>query len=313
MAKIGIVTFHSALNYGAVLQCLSTVEWLRSQGHQPFVLDYRPAAMRFHPFRWDAGRWQAEGLPYLLKWLPTSLRRLQRKALFGRFCRRNLPLVPFSEAGNMDLILLGGDQIWNPALTGGPDPVYTGDFLPHLPKLAWSASCGKTLPDSSALTPCLERLQAVSVREEALERMIPGSVQLPDPALLLSAERWKQRVHPVSGPYVLAFPMSEDAKVLDLAREKARELGVPLKILSQRASLQRDRIQGAGPDDFLSLVCGAAQVVTSSFHGALFARIFDRPLTLVAADGDPRFQGFDSFSCADAQARALEFIHPFLP
>ena len=40
--KIGILTFHSAHNYGAVIQCYGLQQYLTSLGHQVFVIDYRP-------------------------------------------------------------------------------------------------------------------------------------------------------------------------------------------------------------------------------------------------------------------------------
>lgn len=40
--KIGILTFHCAVNYGAVLQAYALQEILRSLGHEVYVIDYRP-------------------------------------------------------------------------------------------------------------------------------------------------------------------------------------------------------------------------------------------------------------------------------
>ena len=39
--KIGILTFHRAHNYGAVLQCYALQEILKRMGHQVYVIDYR--------------------------------------------------------------------------------------------------------------------------------------------------------------------------------------------------------------------------------------------------------------------------------
>ena len=36
--KIGILTFHCAHNYGAVLQCYATQEFLRSKGHDVEII-----------------------------------------------------------------------------------------------------------------------------------------------------------------------------------------------------------------------------------------------------------------------------------
>jgi hypothetical protein len=40
--KIGILTFHCAHNYGAVLQAYALQEFLLSEGHKVYMIDYRP-------------------------------------------------------------------------------------------------------------------------------------------------------------------------------------------------------------------------------------------------------------------------------
>ena len=40
--KIGILTFHCAVNFGAVLQAFGLSQYLRSLGHDVSVIDYRP-------------------------------------------------------------------------------------------------------------------------------------------------------------------------------------------------------------------------------------------------------------------------------
>ena len=43
--RVGIITFHFAWNYGAVLQCLALSETLKEMGHEICVINYRP---RYH-------------------------------------------------------------------------------------------------------------------------------------------------------------------------------------------------------------------------------------------------------------------------
>ena len=40
--KIGILTFHCAHNYGAVLQCYALQEYITSLGHKVEIIDYQP-------------------------------------------------------------------------------------------------------------------------------------------------------------------------------------------------------------------------------------------------------------------------------
>ena len=46
--KIGILNFHRALNYGAVLQCYGLQETLTALGHEVSVIDYRPKIIEKH-------------------------------------------------------------------------------------------------------------------------------------------------------------------------------------------------------------------------------------------------------------------------
>ena len=41
--KIGILTFHDAHNYGAMLQCYALQQFLFKKGYNVEVIDYRPA------------------------------------------------------------------------------------------------------------------------------------------------------------------------------------------------------------------------------------------------------------------------------
>ena len=43
--RVGILTFHCACNYGAVLQCYALQRFLVESGHDAIVVDYRPAAV----------------------------------------------------------------------------------------------------------------------------------------------------------------------------------------------------------------------------------------------------------------------------
>ena len=40
MKKVGILAYHSACNYGANLQILSTIGYLKKKGYEPFVINY---------------------------------------------------------------------------------------------------------------------------------------------------------------------------------------------------------------------------------------------------------------------------------
>ena len=63
--KIGILTFHCAANFGAVLQTLALQEVLRRMGHEAYVVDYRPKYLTepYKAFKYETKRPIRDGIP----------------------------------------------------------------------------------------------------------------------------------------------------------------------------------------------------------------------------------------------------------
>lgn len=308
--KIGILTFHTALNYGAVLQAYASVRFLKSRGHEVFVVDYRNRGVSryFSPFYWDNNRLKKEGVRYVAKYPFMVCSRLKKTREFYRFITDNLPLCSCREAEGLDLLFVGSDQIWNKQLTDGKDPVYYGEEFPSVRKVTWAASAGKVMPDNDDIQSLIRRFEFISVREQSLADRIPHSVLLPDPTLMLSHQEWKKLVHPVTGRYLLAYPMAHVEEVMEVANRKAQEMGVSVKVISPVIKLGSNWIQTASPEDFISLIFSAEYVVTSSFHGAVFSLVFERPHTFVFHN-DPRFDTLLSSDLSAASEKGDSFIN----
>ncbi len=112
MAKIGIITFHSSLNNGAILQAYALSECLKSLGHEAFFIDYQPD-YRTKQFRWS---WAYCGLN-----LVNIIYPLLRKR-FGEFTAEYLILTTrqyrtieelVGDPPEADAYICGSDQIWN--------------------------------------------------------------------------------------------------------------------------------------------------------------------------------------------------------
>jgi len=134
--KIGILTFHSAHNYGAVLQAFALQKVLEELKHTVEFIDYRPSFLiqqavlpvlngRSPKLK---AKLIAEGL-VSYKW------RVKRRLGFENFISSKLHLSqekygdkPFLSNMNYDTFIMGSDQVWNIKLTKGFDKVYWGDF-----------------------------------------------------------------------------------------------------------------------------------------------------------------------------------------
>ena len=299
--RIGILTFHCARNFGAMLQCYALQEYLSSCGHDVSVIDYRPEYMDCAPpkFKW----WYLKptspllSLKRLLKIFPSLKRRHELFSSFeNRFFRLSEPVdksileKPLSE---YDCVIVGSDQIWNPRHNAG-DSVWYGEIGGGVKLIAYAASAGAV--DSKSMVPlkdALQRFAAISVRENELSQAIGEQCHglLPevvcDPVFLPDNDFWSQWAEPVyKGAYILVYQARSNDAIIRIAKEIAAKYNAEvLTVDCYSNSFARGiRHVDAGPDGFVSLVRNALCVVTSSFHGASMSMIMHTPFYVVRLD-----------------------------
>lgn len=289
--KIGILTFHCAHNYGAVLQAYGLLEFLKSQGHEVHIIDYRPMILiaPYRIFHWNTLFYPKAFLSKLLL-LPSAWLRSQR---FDRFIQNRLcvdSLALENMQNDYDAFVFGSDQIWNPKILQGFDPVYFGKFKAASAKklIAYAASLGKkelTDDEKNYFKEALKSFQAISVREYSLKQLLSPLTDKPiqtvaDPTLLLEQSYWeKMAVKPnLRRPYVLVYQVVHDPNTMRIARHLASQIGGEVVELKAKLSLtNQSRYQIASPEAFVGYFKYATCVVTTSFHGTAFSIIFKRP------------------------------------
>ena len=131
--KIGILTFHRAINYGAVLQCYGLYETIKSMGHDVEIIDYRPECIEYyrrilpifkikHSVGWNN---KLKALAYSLVSVKTVVNANKR---FNAFLKNYFRFSKsFSQPKRIpqdyDIIFFGSDQIWSPQICYGFDSV----------------------------------------------------------------------------------------------------------------------------------------------------------------------------------------------
>jgi len=305
--KIGILTFHCAHNYGAVLQAYALQEYLLSKGYDACVIDYRPSYLTnlyrtFFPERYR----QLNPLLRMKVFIGECLRfkkRNKRYKAFEGFITGKLRLLKMdlhSDVHDVDVFVFGSDQIWNPTICHGFDPVYWGDFKAAKNKLriSYAVSMGKTsltVTEEMEIKRGLELMDHISVREKLLQhnltRLTSKNVaNVVDPTLLVPVTVFDHIAKDpvVNGPYVLLYQVyREDPEIMKLARHVASQVnGVVIEVLSviKRWKSQPHKLEYASPAEFLGLVKHACCIVTSSFHGAAFSVIFRKPFYTLRLD-----------------------------
>ncbi|MBO7674643.1 MAG: polysaccharide pyruvyl transferase family protein [Atopobiaceae bacterium] len=295
--SVGVITFFNYCNYGAALQCYGLYETLRRMGHKVEYIDYTCPFIG-NPFGLDSLR--KRGLIRYVYTVAGNLFYRPRRRLFKTFRE----LIPHTEgigpsdlpsyANNYDRYITGSDQVWNVKLTDF-DKSYFLDFVAESKKkLSYAASFGgdnidETRRDEYATL--LGDFEAMSVREDYGKRIVQELVAREpaitlDPTLLLRHEDWNALASdPVDKkPYIFVYQMGFSNTLIRAARKLKKKTGlklhyVPFPLGVPVAGRYHLRL---GPKEWLALIRDARYIVTDSYHGVVFALLFEKKFAVVA-------------------------------
>lgn len=226
--KVGILTFHSQLNYGGVLQAYALQLALEDMGYDPVIVDLWLTRSNWHlcgPFTWSKQVWKDTLIKLIVRRGATiGLLRCLRTM---RFVRKKMRLSPYhfcswneapKELG-VDCLVVGSDQVWHSGDWGNPRPYLLEGMEAQLPAIAYAASFGmRELPEALIETyrEGFKRFRAISVREAEgcglVASMGGTATHVLDPTLLLKPEIWKRKVRTYSHkrPVLVCYFISED-------------------------------------------------------------------------------------------------------
>lgn len=303
--KLGILTFHSAHNYGAVLQAYGLQEYLSRNGHEVYVIDYRPEYISYCYPRDGRAFWMSRNPLTCAKGLYNYYRhkriRYARWDNFEAFIKRHLHLYPYYQGMDFhefDAVLIGSDQVWSSVHTGGRfDPVFFGEGF-HCKVISYAPSCTNlslTESDTNFLRKHLDAMTAISVREEKMKDVLQPltgkniSVVV-DPSLLAGRSCFEPIAAPAGPrrPYIVIYEIGYHPEVYRMAKAMAWRIGADIIELTNgmrfchRSSMHEE----ATPEDFLGYIKNAACVLTTSFHGTAFSLLFHTPFYTVLQHSD---------------------------
>lgn len=312
--KLGILTFHSQLNYGGVLQCWALMTALEGMGHEVVVVDRWMSPdnrMLDGPFGHAGFKgWCVIALKSLLGC--GTWRLLLRHWRTRQFVKSlGLTAYHFYEWGDapkdlgVDCVVVGSDQVWHGGDWGDPRP-YLLEGAPQISAIAYAASFGmKSLPEGIDYRNGFKRFSAISVRETEgvglVESQGAQASPVVDPTLLLDPSQWARMGVCRKVPrrivcYFLSQKVAEAVKVLEpWARQNdctveivcnGMQKAVPktvrecvsrlMGVVHSIVSPSRVRIcTGYGPREFVRAFAQAEMCITDSFHAVMFSSIFN--------------------------------------
>lgn len=301
--KTGIVTFHKADNYGAVLQAYALQKTLANLGADSVFLEFQEPAPKTESHN-EAVRKGPHAFAARLREAGKA-RSARFEAFRNRYlrCSSPLPAEQIEELNDRyDIFVTGSDQVWNLCLPEA-DERYFLPFASPDKRISYAASFGMDeIPDELKewYADRLIGFRSISVREERgreLVRELTGrdcAVCL-DPVLLLDRADWQSLVTAHSKtPYLFLYMVGYDADLAARAEQEAEERGLALRTVTGGFIPQYGLASWSdvGVEQWLSLICGSGGVFTNSFHCTAFAMLFGRPVTTaMLRDGLARRNG----------------------
>lgn len=296
--KVGIITYHFALNYGAVLQCFALKEYLVAQGYDVEVLNYVTVNQRKNN---EVLKENNSVKKVIINFLLLPFKR-KNKIKYNKFIifinnKMNLSkllstkdeLIEYIRNKKFDFIISGSDQVWNSKIKDFDEAF----FLPwnlEASKLAYAASIGNaTKDDLQKFCNAINDFNYISIREESSIAVLKNFtnkelISVCDPVMLLSKKEWKskfQQNNMVKEPYVLCYFLHKECFKYEyrIVKQISKILKLKIIIINARYSkysLNKNVLFSVGPDDFLNLFSNASFVCTDSFHGIVFSMIFQK-------------------------------------
>lgn len=301
--KIGILTYHRAENYGALLQAYAMMTYLRSLGHDVSFVDYWP---KYHSDYFRVFSLKA----FMRSSMKSKFVKLSRLLLMGRvllmrkrtmqefMCNQlDLPRHPQLEdrslvtEENYDVVVYGSDQIWRKQNMDGIgfDDWYFGSNNVHADrKIVYAGSMGRIDTDAQDdiyIRKQMANFYKIAVREKDLQDYLTkldiSTVQVVDPVFLLSRLDWDKLVIPQCnrGKYILFYNLLNTPESTYFAKRLSRQFELPIYEITKKTSLYGGKshlIKNASIGEFLGLLKDAEYVVSNSFHGVAFSIIYEK-------------------------------------
>lgn len=299
--KIGIITFHRAENYGAVLQAYALQSYINKYTQSAAqIVDYRCEAIE-HTYR-ASDLYKNKGFKGILRYLARVGNTKRRNKIFRKFREQYLNMSNSYTRDNLhildktyDLFITGSDQVWNNELVKN-DSTYFLDFVSEKKKKAsYAASLGMDKYDIDYFEinkRFLLQIAHISLREKSAAdfyyRAYGLKVQVClDPVFLLPAEDWrdfsKNATKKYVNSYILCFVIGTNAKcenAVNMAKQIRRMTGLPIKLFMGTYRFYKytdlEHVKNVSPVDFVNLINNAAYITTNSFHATAFSTILHK-------------------------------------
>lgn len=307
--KIGILTYHRAVNYGAFLQSYSLCTALNQRpGIEAEVIDYSmQSAWNFY----DIGAWKLKKklknfrhLNYRKKQNSTFARAVEEnKGVFSKETLISDDIEEFRRfvGSRFDVIIVGSDEVWkvNSNMRGFPNPYFLpGDF--DCRKFSYAASFGKSVSltgeKEKKMRDFLSDFEVLSVRDRIAYDYLGGNkignhIMIScDPSFLYD---FKEELSRTENPLTNGSVKLDKNKKTIAVMVDERSAGILPGKLGDKynlVSLYRKwdgyiNVMDVDPFGWLKILSEADFVISSYFHGVCFSICNNTPVLAIGSRG----------------------------
>ncbi len=293
MIKIGILTFHRANNYGALLQTYALKFTLQKLGTEVKIINYLCPKIE-KSYKLFAGKksikWFIKACIKILI-LPKIIMTNNKFKIFrNKYLIDSLPITPANInniENKFDAFITGSDQVFNPKLTNFDSNFLLSFVKDTNKKYSYAASLGLTAlsnKEESFFKKYLTSFHLISVREKQAASIISNIINKKvvthiDPTLLLNKEDWNKIAYKKKNEekYILVYLMDNNKKIINFAEKISKNKN--LKLISIRSHfINRTKIKSicVTPEEWINYFINAEFIVTNSFHGLAFSINFNK-------------------------------------
>lgn len=332
MKKIAIQTHPLKTNYGGILQAFALQYWLDSMGYDTIHLN--------RVFKADNNILKIKQIAYRLFYFKEKAVKDKVNSIFKSFINKHINLsVPlyshkewynYIKNNSIDMLITGSDQVWRKEYTGAFFNEYflnTKATNLNIKKVSYAASFGVDNIDQNyidRIADLLHDFDAISVREDSGVKILKDNfnidaTHLIDPTMLLTADQYINIFNlkkEAKKPFVLAYVLDKNSEKQSIIAEVEEQLKIRTQFVygaevTKQTWRDKDIVNKPSIEQWLQSFYNAEFVVTDSFHGTVFAILFNKPFIAIANKnrGLTRFTSLlDLFNLSDRLVSELDDV-----
>lgn len=301
--KIGILTHHTVINQGAIMQMYALRSWLESKGHDVFFLKYTKS-FDFEPQ--EAGKYNisVKFIPFYVKeylikkGLGLFIFNVRKQLLYRKYIPSNFKFANYA-VDKMDMVIVGSDEVFSLAV--GCNMMMYGHGVNAKRIVSYAPSFGQTDLERIRKFNCaeliasgLKKFYALSVRDlpsakivEELTGRTPCIVC--DPVLLYDFSKSTANIdsfHLKGKQYLLIYSMDRwmtEKHEIEAIQKYAKSRGL-VTVSAGTYHKWCDMNIVCNPIEWLQVFRGASEVITDTFHGSVLSIITNKQTTYYIRD-----------------------------